>query len=485
MSKESYRVYDPDSDSYRGWDPVNEKFIDDVPLAPSLGQFPHQTVVTKTGRIVDHDEECIEIVDEDGSIVQSEDQEKLATYIKESLSVDKFIDTFHENAHDALLKLLALQNNKNPLKKGGPSIAYRTDALIMHCKMEFTANENIVFDAILGMMSSFPENKTYRIEPSTFAPFQKYDNPNTLYNVFKKGTESLQERFLIFDDLGENGDDSIRVPWFDILRYHGKKKDEGAFIEFRPTDFFKTLALCSQIVHGAYGSLEVTTQLRGKYTIAIYWFLENKKRYRTYPGAVPGVFEMDVDEIKHQFSLPKSYSVHDIDRRVFSPAQESINSINECDYMFEYLPVKVGNKIAGYKFKIVEKKYITEKESQVMLVEDPLFEKIKQLLAATDIMFTDDEINRIFGCVKRNNKTLMDVVMILPAFKSRMDNTDLEPIEDKAAYVCGMIEQGSQKESAVKEENKSVNKNSNRFNNFSQREYTKEQLDQIVYGKNL
>ncbi len=88
------------------------------------------------------------------------------------------------------------------------------------------------------------------------------------------------QRHLVFDDLGPDGDKELSVPWFNALIYHKVKpgsKDTTAYIEFSPSDFFKDLALCSQLVHGAYGALEVTTQLQGKYTIALYWFLENKK----------------------------------------------------------------------------------------------------------------------------------------------------------------------------------------------------------------
>ena len=244
--------------------------------------------------------------------IVSEDEAQLKEYIKKAISIDSLVETFNDNAHATLLKLLALQDNKHPLKKGGVGIAYRTDALIMHCKMEFTADENIVFDAILGTMSSFPENKVYRIEPTSFLNHSKYANPKYLYSVFSKGTKKLKERHLVFEELGPNGEDEISVPWFNILRYHngkGNNSESTAYIEFVPSDFFKDLALCSQLVHGAYGALEVTTQLQGKYTIALYWFLENKKNYKEYPTATPGVFTISMDELKHQFSIPESYFV--------------------------------------------------------------------------------------------------------------------------------------------------------------------------------
>ena len=115
------------------------------PLTDTLGQFEHQTVHTVSGGVVDLDEIQSDVVDSNGLAVISEDEAQLKEYIKKAISVDSLVETFNDNAHTTLLKLLAIQDNKHPLKKGGVGIAYRTDALIMHCKMEFTSDENASF----------------------------------------------------------------------------------------------------------------------------------------------------------------------------------------------------------------------------------------------------------------------------------------------------------------------------------------------------
>ena len=460
---------------YREFNPETGLFFDDEkPLASSLGQIEHQTVATTHGRVVDRDELFAEVIDENGNPVINEDETQIREYIKSAISVNNLVETFSVNSHEALLKLLALQDNKHPLKKGGVGIAYRTDALIMHCKMEFTAEENVVFDAILGTMSTFPENLTYKIEPANFIKFSKYKNEKTLYNAFRSGTEKLKERHLKFEELGPDGEDDIIVPWFDILRYHKKKNDELSYIEFKPSDFFKDLALCSQLVHGAYGSLEVTTQLSGKYTIALYWFLENRKRYKEYPSATPGVFEIDIDEFKHQFSIPTKYYKSDIERRVLKPAYESINQVKECDFTFEYEEKLIGSKLVGYKFIVSEKKYIDVKDVKIIDVEEDndkdvaFLESLKLFFKTSGIEFSDDEIDRIYKQAKRLNKDGLYMMQIIPVFKQRLDNKDKEPIEDKVAYFCRMIEQGVGAAPNVK---------ANQKQNFSQRDYDFEALE--------
>lgn len=418
------------------------------PLTDSLGQIEHQTVHTSKGFIVDPDEIKPEVVESTGLAVTSEDEEKLKGYIKNAISIDSLVETFNDNAHDTLFKLLALQDNKHPLKKGGAGIAYRTDALIMHCKMEFTADENIVFDAILGTMSSLPEDKVYRIEPASFLKHSRYADPKYIYSVFSRGTKKLKERHLVFEDLGPNGEDEISVPWYSILRYHngkGNSAEKSAYIEFVPSEFFKALALCSQLVHGAFGALEVTTQLQGKYTIALYWFLENKKNYKEYPNATPGVFRLSMEELKHQFSIPESYTASDIKRRVLEPAKASINSVEECDFTFDYSLQKVSGESAGYLFTVKSKQYIEVKEPKMIedKTDNMLFEQLKMFLEASYITFTDEEIERVCRQAKKHGKDAMYMMKIILAFKQRLDDPNLDPVEDKVAFLCKMIEQGT------------------------------------------
>lgn len=463
--------------NYRVVDPVTGDFIDE-PLTHNIGQIPHQTSYTSQGKIIDQDEQITDIVDPSGASVLSDDDEQIRQYIKEAISIDNLVETFNDNSHLTLLKLLALQDNKHPLKKGGVGIAYRTDALIMNCKMEFSTDENIVFDAILGTMSSFPDDRTYRIEPSDFFKFSKYSDEKYLYAIFRSGTEKLKNRHLLFEDLGPDGEDEIIVPWFNILRYHKGKKGETAYIEFAPSDFFKDLALCSQLVHGAYGALEVTTQLQGKYTIALYWYLENKKNYREYPNATPGIFNISLEELKHQFSIPQSYKKADIERRVLKPAYESINAVPECDFTFEYKPILAHGVTQGYSFIVSSKKYIEAASYKVEdVVEDDLFNEIKTIIALSKLDFNEDEIKRIADAARRNGKDSVYMMEIITAFKKRSEIDALENIRDRVGYICKMIAQGTSLD-----DNASKKSKNNSFNNFEQRDDDIDLLEKKLLG---
>lgn len=418
------------------------------PLGDSLGQIDHQTIYTSQGNIIDNDEIISDVVDSNGLAVLSDDEEQIRKYIKEAISIDNLVETFNDNAHEALLKLCSLQDNKHPLKKGGMGISYRTDVLIMHCKMAFSAEENIVFDAILGMISSYPDDKVYKLLPSSFQKYAKYADEKYLYKVFKNGTLKLKKRLLVFEIGKDAEEEELDVPWFTVLRYHGgsKKSDDSAFIEFIPTDFFKDLAICSQLVHGAYGSLEVITQLQGKYTIALYWFLESKKGYKEHKNAPTGVFRISLEDLKYQFSMPDSYKANDIRRRALEPAKNSINTINECDFTFDYKEQKVNGVIAGFQFIVTPKKYITSKSKEIDKIEDnsdPLHFQIQTFLTASSLEFSESEVDAIYSKAKECNRDASFMMTIIVAFKQRLDDTNLEEIVDQVNYLCKMIELGS------------------------------------------
>ena len=473
---------------YRDYDPNTGRFLDgEYPLGSSLGQVEHQMQHTSAGRVVDLDEKQSDILDETGLAIISEDESKIKSYVKGAISVDNLVETFNDNSHETLLKLLALQDNKHPLKKGGIGIAYRTDALIMHCKMEFSAEENVVFDAILGTISSFPSDKTYKIEPGSFLKFSKYKVENTMYDVFRKGTNKLKDRHLMFENLGPDGEDDIVVPWFDILRYHKKgKNNDVAYIEFKPSDFFKDLALCSGLVHGAFGSLEVTTQLQGKYTIALYWFLENMKNYREYPNATPGLFDISTEELKHQFSIPETYQKADIERRVLKPAYESINSISECDFTFEYEPKKVNNKHVGYSFRVKNKNYIDTTARDIVEIEkkeiDPIEEQIKNFLKFSGAAFSEEELDRIYQISKKFNRDAGFMLQAAGVLKTRLDNNSLDKIESPIAYLITLIKNGSLMDAATLEKDYNTTKKS--FSNYKgQRDYDWDSLERVLLGQ--
>lgn len=99
---------------------------------------------------------------------------------------------------------------------------------------------------------------------------------------------------------------------------------------------------------------------------------------------------------------------------------------------------------------------------------DILYDQIKMFLGAFYIELTDDEIERVYQQAKRLNKDGMFMSQVIMAFKQRLDDKTLEPVEDKVSYLCGMIKQGNVIPSREIK---------NKFNNFQQNDYDYAELE--------
>ena len=58
-------------------------------------------------------------------------------------------------------------------------------------------------------------------------------------------------------------------------------------------------------------------------------------------------------------------------------------------------------------------------------------EQIGQTAAMLGLAFTPEEVDKIFACAKREKKDIQYLMQILIAFKSRVENKELDKIEDR------------------------------------------------------
>ena len=103
----------------------------------------------------------------------------------------EFYDNFEDNAKEALQMLLSVQSNENPNKKGGEDIGFRCDSIIFKNRQQYSVTENTIFDIITGYISSYPDNKSYKIYIKDIAKYIGYNDKNYIYRVFKKDFDKL------------------------------------------------------------------------------------------------------------------------------------------------------------------------------------------------------------------------------------------------------------------------------------------------------
>ncbi|MBJ8477709.1 replication initiation protein, partial [Acinetobacter bereziniae] len=65
-------------------------------------------------------------------------------------------------------------------------------------------------------------------------------------------------------------------------------------------------------------------------------------------------FELTLDQMFSEFGLPDSYrDLRNLKRRVLKNAMEEINAVT--DISIEYMPIKQGRSVTGFKFAVKEK----------------------------------------------------------------------------------------------------------------------------------
>ena len=343
--------------------------------------------------------------DENKTEIVRKDESALELIKPGKFDIRKFHAEFEDNTEKVLLELLALQSNNNPLKKGGPGIAYRCDAIILANRQHFSIQENTLFDIISSNISSNPKNSSYTIYAKDVSQYLSYTDNSYVYKILKDATDTLSNKPLLFEITLESGKKRVlKVPWYKILTYCGQDladDDEGAYISFTPSDLFKMLMISSTVMHGAHYSLKASTKIQSKYVRNLYYFLETRKNYKEYQGATIGRFSISLEDLRVLVGYPESYRATDVRRYILDAAVKEINSIDEIDFTLEYELKKTQRKITGVEIQI----------NKTTPVEEPVELEIE------DISGLDEESQMVLNILKANGINEEESKRVLNKYK--------------------------------------------------------------------
>lgn len=357
-----------------------------------------------------------------------------------------FHEQYEDNTEKVLEALLALQSNASPLKKGGESVAFRADALILQNRQNYSAQENTLLDIITGVMSSRPEDSFYKIYVKDCEEYLPY-NSKYVYELFSTAPLSLNRQPFIFEIALENGKTQIlEFQWNEYLMYYGKSsigKDENAYIMFKPTKFFRILTAASSIAHGAHYSIGVASQIKSSYVKTLYYFLESTKNRREYPGGTPGNFSLTFDEFRYIIKYPASYEVSDIRKRILDEGMKEINHLENVDFNFSYELIKETNRVSGRKravgirFSIltivVTKEVETKNPAQL---EEKTENSPEYVMLINGLHLTDQECKDVLKLYHKNKR---DIAFLTQAMTSVLTSPN---ILSPAAVLCEIMKNG-------------------------------------------
>ncbi len=471
-------------------DRLDSKIAQEVSFAD---QVPHQTIVTEDGRFIVLEEKHFKIIDEDGRIEFDEDGHTLMSIAKEQLTGETFIRTYKKSSKQAMLLLLALQSNATPLKRGGIDIAYMTDILIDHMIVKFSEPGQMLWEALGAMQSSKPEDDKIVVYIDDVEPYSDYASYEALSHAFSDGYEELKRTPLEFDipDPDRDGH-NLAIPWNDGMEWFGKnnKTGERAHFVVYTNDFYRVLQSSSGILHGAHWNRRISRGLKG-YARNLYIFCARNKNYTKYKGAIPGVKELTVAETRYELKIASVTAPAEINRKL-TKAADRINKLPDSEFTVSVQKVPESGKIQGFIFMIKENRFLDvdnyidvdakeiDTPAVIEQIDESLIIQIKTLFQISGINFMDDEIKRIANAATRYKKDSNYLMQIIPAFNERLNDANLDPIEDKVGYFCRMIEHGIGLAAGPKQDKK--NKDTNKFNNFSQRNYDMDELARKLIG---
>ena len=456
----------------------NEANVESRYKLKSVGPIDGQMEMTMDGDVFDPRDIQVgkaSVIDENGF---DSDGTELSTVMPKVGSND-FLQLIASKPEEAVNYICSIQSNNSPSKKGGVNITYRPEILFLRSRQNYTLYENNIMDILLAEMSSKPDSRVYEIPVKELDERLGYAKGSKQgYKVFKKALPLLKEKVIMEFNLPvADGMHTFRFPWYLALDEFIPKEGEAGEnkFTFQPSPFFEAFAKASGILHGAYYSTQLLSQISAEYSRNVFYLLETYKKFRAYPGAPQGEVEFALDELKFYLGMPVSYKAGDV-KRVLERARRDLDSVENIDISFTFNEHKQGRKIIGYYFHITDiyikqqTKSIQDKDS--IDIED----KYKDLyILLIDFGLNDKESKNIIETYINHDRSLMDVMKSINSINS-MANP-----RSKYALLKTKLETGEFEYQP--EGKKSTQKNS--FNNFDQRDYDMKDLEQKLLNKDI
>lgn len=413
------------------------------------------------------------VINEDGSAAV----DTSLAEVPPKIGSNDFLQLIASKPEEAVNYICSLQSNNSPAKRGGVNITYRPEILFLRSRQNYTLYENNIMDILLAEMSSKPDNRVYEIPVKELDERLGYSKGSKQgYKVFKKALPLLKEKVIMEFNLPvADGMHTFRFPWYLALDEFIPKEGEAGEnkFTFQPSPFFEAFAKASGILHGAYYSTQLLSQISAEYSRNVFYLLETYKKYRAYPGGPIGEVEFALDELKFYLGMPVSYKAGDI-KRVLERARRDLEGIENIDISFTFTEHKQGRKIVGYLFHISDI-YAREKgreiaEKAVVDIED----KHKDLyVLLTDFGLNEEEAKSIIETYINYNRTLMDVMKSITSINS-MKNPRSKYSLLKTKLVTGEFEYNAPEKNE---------KPKNGFHNFQQRDYDMDDLEKKLLGQ--
>lgn len=342
---------------------------------------------------------------------------------------------------EEMVNLLVKNQKDKPFKKGDESVAWNPDFILFKARQEMSANEQVVFDLISGVVSSNPQDAAYTIDAADVRDILPFEDKSYAYRVLEKGSNGLKKRNLTINALVDDRQVEFSFPFFNPIAYvKAKNKNTGAKITFIPTPILRMFLISATIAHGGYYKVEAAAKISSKYGKLLYYLLESKKNFRKTPVAPPGKFTISLDELQAVLAYPKNYRYADVNKYILEKTKKAIDEIDDIDITFTYEPIK-SRKAGGAKKQVTDIEFSIYKKVRANLIEHKSEEisdenEIAMKAVLQGFGYTEREIRVIVSECKKNNRSLQYLTLAVAQVNSQKN------VKSPVALLINFIQNG-------------------------------------------
>ena len=326
--------------------------------------------------------------------------------------------------------------------------AIRPDGLI-EARHNLTAKENNIIDLVLNTIKDDKEY-VYEIDIEKYNGIYNLGSAN-IYRDLKRATNELYDKHNKFSIRNKTTGVEIKFVWFSMLTYLDKKGK----IYFEVGHTLKNMML--DMKKRIYYKIQYPINFKSVYSKRIYYML---KSFEDTGWRID-----KIDDLKYKLNCPKSYENFATFReKVLEMAFKEINNLS--DIKFTYEPIKTGRKVTSIKFHITQNNKIM---NEIAATKEKSSQQDIDLIKQVQAIFIKHTItNHEASCI------LKDADGNIALIKKCYSYCLTKNIDNIVGYIRKLVKNYVEPQG---------NNKVDRFNDYPQREYDFEKLENKLLGK--
>jgi len=339
----------------------------------------------------------------------------------------------------------------------GDYVVRKSNYFIMNSSYDLSLEEQKIILTLASMVRQDDEDfKPYNFKISEFIKLLGIEDKSKYTEIPRITKELMKKVFEI-----QEGDTLIQTSWLSGAKY---KKGTG-YVELTFSPYLKPYMLKLNKLYTSYKLINVL-RMKSKYSPRIYEILKcNEFKTQKY-------VEIEINELRKLLKSEDIYPLYaDFKRKVIEKAKKELKELT--DISFDYEEIKTGRKVTALRFKINS----NENNEIAATVDDN-----PPRLFGSDSNDDIDKIKLVQALIKVENG-------LLPELSARAilkaANNDIEKIKEKYKVVMTIPNLQNIVGALINalKENWVLMKSGKRpggiFNNYTQRQYTAEELKKI------